>query len=102
MTNSGDLLMSWSDDRFRSTIHRVKTPTDPATDYFGDRYSIAFFNQPNADCKVQGPLMKYPMVTGAEFTRQAMDRNFAALQQKQNAAQEAVESRAPVVAAAAW
>jgi isopenicillin N synthase-like dioxygenase len=76
---SGDLLMSWSDDRFKSTFHRVKTPTDPAVDYFGPRFSLAFFNQPNTDCEIQGPQKKYPMVTGAQFTELAMKRNFAAL-----------------------
>lgn len=79
--NIGDLLMSWSDDRFKSTFHRVKAPTEPE-DYYGERYSIAFFNQPCRDCKIQGPLKKYPMVTGEEFTRAAMNRNFAALQAK--------------------
>ncbi|OAA56185.1 Oxoglutarate/iron-dependent oxygenase [Niveomyces insectorum RCEF 264] len=78
--NIGDLLMSWSDDRFKSTYHRVKTPTDPAVDYFGPRYSMAFFNQPNTDCQIQGPLKKYPVVTGREFTENAMKRNFAALE----------------------
>lgn len=81
--NIGDLLMSWSDDRFKSTFHRVKAPTDPEQDYFGPRYSIAFFNQACTDCEIQGPLKKYPKVTGAEFTKAAMDRNFAALQAKQ-------------------
>lgn len=71
--------MSWSDDRFKSTFHRVKTPTDPARDYFGERYSMAYFNQPNTDCEIQGPLKKYPMVTGKEFTQAAMRRNYEAL-----------------------
>ena len=79
--NIGDLLMSWSDDRFKSTFHRVKAPSEP-DDYYGERYSIAFFNQPCRDCEIQGPLKKYPMVTGEEFTRAAMNRNFAALQKK--------------------
>ncbi|KAI1376532.1 Clavaminate synthase-like protein [Hypoxylon crocopeplum] len=78
--NIGDLLMSWSDDRFKSTFHRVKTPTDPATDYYGPRYSMAYFNQPNTDCEIQGPLKKYPKVTGSEFTKAAMKRNYDALQ----------------------
>jgi isopenicillin N synthase-like dioxygenase len=59
--NIGDLLMSWSDDRFKSTFHRVKAPSEEG-DYWGDRYSIAFFNQPCADCEIQGPKKKYPMV----------------------------------------
>ncbi|KAJ5090967.1 hypothetical protein N7532_009651 [Penicillium argentinense] len=79
--NIGDLLMSWSDDRFKSTFHRVKAPCEPG-DYFGDRYSIAYFNQPCKDALIQGPQKKYPMVTGAQFTDSAMKRNFAALQEK--------------------
>ncbi|KAJ5646384.1 hypothetical protein N7490_002756 [Penicillium lividum] len=79
--NIGDLLMSWSDDRFKSTFHRVKAPCGPG-DYFGDRYSIAYFNQPCKDALIQGPQKKYPMVTGAQFTESAMKRNFAALQEK--------------------
>lgn len=69
--NIGDLLMSWSDDRFKSTYHRVKAPTEPG-DYYGERYSIAFFNQPCHDALIQGPKKKYPLVTGAEFTKNAM------------------------------
>ena len=82
VTSRGDLLMSWSDDRFKSTFHRVKTPTDPDVDYYGPRYSLAFFNQPTSDCEIQGPQKKYPMVTGKEFTEAAMQRNFAALAAK--------------------
>ncbi len=79
--NVGDLLMSWSDDRFKSTFHRVKAPCEP-DDYYGERYSIAFFNQPCKDAKIQGPLKKYPMITGEEFTRNAMSRNYQAIQEK--------------------
>lgn len=103
--NIGDLLMSWSDDRFKSTFHRVKAPTDPETDYFGPRYSIAFFNQPCVDCEIQGPMKKYPMVTGAEFTKAAMERNFNALKAKQEELgqkkQECVNGTSTPVAATA-
>ncbi|GAB7347602.1 hypothetical protein MBLNU459_g4479t1 [Dothideomycetes sp. NU459] len=81
--NIGDLLMSWSDDRFKSTFHRVRAPSDPDKDWFGPRYSIAYFNQPCVDAVIQGPRKKYPAVTGAEFTKKAMERNFAALKAKQ-------------------
>ncbi|KAF9891599.1 hypothetical protein FE257_003610 [Aspergillus nanangensis] len=87
--NIGDLLMSWSDDRFKSTFHRVKAPSQPG-DYFGDRYSIAFFNQPCKDSLIQGPRKKYPLVTGEEFNTQAMKRNFAALQTKLKSMETAV------------
>jgi len=83
--NIGDMLMSWSDDRFKSTFHRVKTPSDPEVDCFGPRYSMAYFNQPCTDVEIQGPKKKYPMVTGKEFTVRAMQRNFAALKAKQAA-----------------
>jgi isopenicillin N synthase-like dioxygenase len=76
--NIGDLLMSWSDDRFKSTFHRVKAPMEPG-DYYGERYSIAYFNQPRKSAEIQGPEKKYPLVTGEEFTRNAMQRNFTAL-----------------------
>lgn len=82
--NIGDLLMSWSDDRFKSTFHRVKAPSEPG-DYYGERYSIAFFNQPRKSAEIQGPKKKYPMVTGGEFTRNAMQRNFKALLEKTKA-----------------
>lgn len=73
--------MSWSDDRFKSTFHRVKAPSEP-DDFYGERYSIAFFNQPCTDAKIQGPLKKYPLVTGGEFTQNAMNKNYKALQEK--------------------
>ncbi|KAK7747005.1 hypothetical protein SLS62_009262 [Diatrype stigma] len=87
--NIGNLLMSWSDDRFRSTLHRVKAPSsrregeggkdeDP-DDYYGERFSIAFFNQPCRSAVIQGPKKKYPPVTGEEFIARAMDTHFAAL-----------------------
>lgn len=79
--NIGDLLMSWSDDLFKSTYHRVKAPCEEG-DYYGERYSIAFFNQPVKDAIIQGPEKKYPAVTGEEFNRAAMARNFGALKAK--------------------
>lgn len=83
--------MSWSDDRFKSTFHRVKAPSEPE-DFYGERYSIAFFNQPCTDAKIQGPLKKYPLVTGGEFTRNAMNRNYKALQDKLNKKEEKASS----------
>lgn len=78
--NIGDLLMSWSDDRFKSTLHRVKAPCEPG-DFYGERYSIGFFNQPRKSAEIQGPMRKYPLVTGAESTRKAMEKNFKAVLQ---------------------
>ncbi|KAK8086145.1 leucoanthocyanidin dioxygenase [Apiospora phragmitis] len=86
--NIGDLLMSWSDDRFKSTFHRVKAPCGEPGDYYGERFSIAFFNQPCKDALIQGPLKKYPLVTGEQFNAKAMSTQFAALQAKAAAERE--------------
>ncbi|KAK2614687.1 hypothetical protein N8I77_001492 [Diaporthe amygdali] len=79
--NIGDMLMRWSDDRFKSTFHRVKAPTEPG-DYYGERYSIAFFNQPSKDTLIQGPNKKYPEITGRQFIANAMNTHFAALKKQ--------------------
>lgn len=86
--------MSWSDDRFKSTYHRVKAPCEPG-DYYGERYSIAYFNQPCRDTRIQGPLKKYPLVTGEEFTRNYIARNYKSVQEK---LKKGEESRAKVEA----
>lgn len=57
--------MSWLDDRFKSTFHRRKAPCEPG-DYFGDRYSIGYFDQPCKDSLFQEPSKKHLMVTVAQ------------------------------------
>ncbi|KAI7787334.1 leucoanthocyanidin dioxygenase [Diaporthe eres] len=79
--NIGDMLMRWSDDRFKSTFHRVKAPSEPG-DYFGERYSIAYFTQPSKDSVIQGPKKKYSEITGRQFIANAMNAHFAALKKK--------------------
>ncbi|GAA6022003.1 hypothetical protein JCM10207_002403 [Rhodosporidiobolus poonsookiae] len=77
--NIGDQLMRWSDDRLKSTFHRVRCPRPGQ--YQGPRYSIGFFNQARKGAVIQGPNKAYPKITGAEFIAQAMKRNYdAALQ----------------------
>ena len=56
-------------------------------DFYDERYSIAFFNQPVKDAIIQGPKGKYPVVTGEEFTRKAMEKYYSALR-KELAAQK--------------
>jgi len=73
--NIGDMLMRWSDDRLRSTLHRVRTP-DPEK----ARYSIAFFAQANSEQLIQSPLGKYPAITAADYLQQRISANFEALQ----------------------
>ena len=47
IVNVGDLLERWSNEAFRSTIHRVITKKGGR-----DRYSMPFFFEPNFDCSV--------------------------------------------------
>ena len=48
LINTGDLMQRWSNNVFRSTKHRVKLPSSPQT----ERYSIAFFCQPDAETDI--------------------------------------------------
>lgn len=50
--NIGDQLMRWSDDKLKSTFHRVTCPRPG--EYQGDRYSIGFFNQVRCPCLLMG------------------------------------------------
>jgi len=69
VVNLGDLMARWTNDRWRSTMHRV---VNPPRDARGStrRQSIAFFHQPNWDaeivclptCLAAGERAKYPPV----------------------------------------
>lgn len=69
--NIGDCLMRWSNDVYVSTPHRVLPPRR-------ERYSIAFFLDPNPDalvsalpgCVPPGEAPKYPPVTAADYLQQ--------------------------------
>jgi isopenicillin N synthase-like dioxygenase len=51
IVNLGDMMQRWTNDRWRSTRHRVAIP-DPAAAAIEHRYSIAFFHQPNWDAEI--------------------------------------------------
>lgn len=51
LVNLGDLLAEWTNDRWRSTVHRVIPP--PAGDEPARRRSIAWFQQPNHDAVIE-------------------------------------------------
>jgi isopenicillin N synthase-like dioxygenase len=48
LVNTGDLMQRWTNDRFRSTVHRVRPIGGLA-----DRYSIAFFVDPDTNVRVE-------------------------------------------------
>ncbi|CAK41181.1 uncharacterized protein An12g06510 [Aspergillus niger] len=74
VVNIGDMLMAWSDDRLKSTFHRVRA-TDVGES--PSRYSIAYFNQGRRDYIMQGPQKKYPPKSVGEWFKESVDRNFA-------------------------
>jgi isopenicillin N synthase-like dioxygenase len=66
LCNIGDCLMRWTNDGYRSTPHRVRIPD-------AERYSIAFFLDPNPDAIVE-PILgspsdapRYPPITVREY-----------------------------------
>ena len=77
--NIGDCLMRWSNDVYVSTPHKVVSP--PNT----DRYSIAFFLDPNPDavvaclptCITPDRPAKYAPITGADFLRSRLEPTYA-------------------------
>lgn len=75
VVNLGDLLMRWSNDVYVSTQHRVIPPAR-------ERYSVAFFFQPNADAVVTalpgtGDATKYAPVTSAEYLHSRLEATYA-------------------------
>lgn len=72
--NIGDCLMRWSNDTYVSTPHRVVSPPGR------DRYSIAFFFDPNPDalieclpgCDTPGHPAKYAPILAADYLTQRL------------------------------
>ena len=69
IVNIGDLMQRWTNDVLRSTLHRVQPRTDGS-----DRYSIAFFCDPddNAEisvaptCIAPGEVARYPSIRAGD------------------------------------
>lgn len=77
--NIGDCLMRWTNDTYISTPHKVVSPIGR------DRYSVAFFLDPDPDvmvsclpgCSGEGRPAKYPAVRAADFLRSRLEPTYA-------------------------
>ena len=77
--NIGDCLMRWTNDVYVSTPHRVVSPPGR------ERYSIAFFLDPNPDtvvavlpsCRGPGGSERYAPIVAAEYLRSRLDPTYA-------------------------
>jgi isopenicillin N synthase-like dioxygenase len=87
LVNVGDLLARWSNDRWRSTVHRVGLPRgmegkgEDGEEMVPDRYSIPFFATANMDTVVEAlpgcwddaeRPKKYEAVTAWEYVQMRM------------------------------
>ncbi len=73
--NIGDMLMRWSDDQLRSTLHRVRMPEPDENS--GPRYSMGYFCQADGDAIIQGPAHRYEPISAADYLQQRIAANFA-------------------------
>ncbi|MAW88045.1 MAG: 2OG-Fe(II) oxygenase [Phyllobacteriaceae bacterium] len=77
--NIGDCLMRWTNDTYVSTPHRVVNPAGR------ERFSIAFFLDPNPDAVVEclptcaGPQRpaRYPPISGADYLESRLNPTYA-------------------------
>ncbi|KAA8652590.1 hypothetical protein EYZ11_002382 [Aspergillus tanneri] len=83
--NAGDLLSRWSNDVIKSTRHRVveppKTVDDGVIDTYPDRYSVAYFCNPNFNKFIEAipgtygehqQQAKYPGITAGDYLVQRL------------------------------
>jgi isopenicillin N synthase-like dioxygenase len=80
--NIGDLMARWTNDRWRSTLHRVVNPPGLSMAN-SERQSIGFFVHPDYDapidcigtCLAQGATPRYQTITAGRHIKMKIDRS---------------------------
>lgn len=83
VVNLGDMMARWTDDRWRSTLHRVANP--PASASGDARQSLGYFLHPNYDAEVAclpsclrpGKAPTYPPIMAGLHMREKLERRAA-------------------------
>jgi isopenicillin N synthase-like dioxygenase len=83
VVNIGDLMAGWTNDRWRSTVHRVTDPPATTGGAFERRFSMPFFHNANWDAEVSclptclphGEQPKYPPVVAGPHLREKFRRS---------------------------
>ena len=83
LANVGDMLLRWTDGRYRSAPHRVLEPKVAGV----DRYSVAFFLNCNVDAAVdaaalglvpEGTAAKWPPITAMGYIEERVAATYSA------------------------
>lgn len=80
VVNLGDMMQRWTNDRWRSTMHRVAVPEN-LNDAMSRRMSIGYFMHPNYDagiaciptCLAPGETPRHPPITAGGHIRAKID-----------------------------
>lgn len=82
VVNLGDMMARWTNDRWRSTLHRVVNPPD-LKDAMSRRQSIGYFMHPNFDAPIEcfptcleaGEAPRYPGITAGEHIAMKIEKS---------------------------
>jgi isopenicillin N synthase-like dioxygenase len=89
LINIGDLMMTWTNDKWQSNLHRVVNPADPAENV--DRYSVPFFVLPNYDaliecipsCREPNQLPKHAPILAGDYRAKKFEELYKRAQARQ-------------------
>lgn len=81
IVNVGDMLMRWSNNRLKATLHKVESPSNVTTTteknaIVPERYSIAFFCNANKNVEIknffENEITRYPPINAHEYLTQRL------------------------------